>query len=357
LPNLFVSDMPGFLSGRFSGFQGEAVYIRNVLLPEQFFLTLEDKALNKLGNEGLSKLYGVGKRHGYRFCALAKLPKSDVKFSTKLLFEFIEACYADKIDLNIDLDQKILTIDTKGFVVTRFRGGGISVGVGACAGIWGYFLNDFDMSECGVIHIEGDHYILVAGPIGKLREAGIDSYEYHGTPDIGDLKAYKDNNQPLEVIPPGIKNLDMLVREKVLSNEKGSLKFSLQDIPLVTTEISYSFDLESTLGGDFVYEVAKESFTLVGKAVPHQEKRDEFLADLLTATGFGIVTVERGADSTTFRFEGTPWYYSAKDSGFPVLRGAVEGFLEGQGGMPAKASITKSELSNNCLTIAIELAY
>ncbi len=349
--------MPGYLLGRFRDFQGEMVYIRNVYLPEHFFLVLEEKVAGAFGEEGVAKLYGAGKRHGYRFCTLARLPRSDLKFSVKMAFEFVEAIYAERIGVTIDLEQKILTLNTVDLAVTRVRGGGASITIGGCAGMWGYFVEDYDLSECGAIHIEGNHYVLICGPGKGLRDNNIKFYESHGAPEIGDVKTYQRLNQPPSVVPPRARNLKQLVDAKVLSNEKGPLKDYLASSLLISTEISLMYDLESLFGSEFVYEVSKEAFLFVGKDVPHQDDRDGFLAEMLTAFGYGIVTREGGVKSESFSFDGAPWYQTAEKSSMPVLRGAIEGFLEGQGGAPSKATLKGIELKNDRLAATIDLVW
>ncbi len=349
LPNLFLSDVPGYLLGRFRDFQGEAVYIRNILLPEAFFLMLEQKISGKFGEEGLARLYGVNKRFGYRFCTLARLPKSDLKFSVRLFYKFIEELFAESVEVNIDLDQKILSIDTKDLIITRSNGSGFMVG--GSAGVWGYFLNDYAMTECGVMHIEGNHYVLISGPPEKLKEIGIAFYEAKDLKNIDDLTMYRDLNQPPDVVPPTASNLERLTRDGLLFNDKGQLKYGTRNVVLLSSEISLMYELESAFGDQVLYEAAKESFVLLGKDIPIQPDGDTFLADLLTSLGLGIVDVERGAGSNTFRFNGAPWYYTAKDSTFPVLRGAVEGFLEGHSRELLTASYIKSELRSGLVVL------
>ena len=351
MPNMFLSDVPGYLIGRYQDFQGETVYVRNVFLSESFFLKLEERISHTLGEEGLARLYGVGKRYGYRFCTLAHLPKSDVKFSVRLLYEFIEAIYADSIKTDIDLDQKVLTITAKSMVVTRMNGGGFFV-VGGSAGVWAYFLGEFDALECGVTHVSGEEYILICGPPGILRESRVKFYEAHGIPDIGDVELYKQLNQPPDIIPAAACNLEKLVKAHIISNDKGSLQFAFPHDRLLSTEISLPYELEALFGSQLLYEVAKEAFILIGKDVPSQPDRYAFMADMFTALGYGIVTVEKGGSSETLRFSGTPWYSTSKDSAFPILKGAVEGFIEGQTGSAVRADYAKSELRGN-LTVLI----
>ncbi len=351
MPNMFLSDIPGYLIGRYHDFQGEAVYVRNIFLSESFFLKLEEKVSRAMGSDGLAKLYGAGKRYGYRFCSIARLPRSEVKFSVRLLYEFIEAIYADSIDTNVDMEQKVLTITTKNLAVTRVNGGGFPI-VGGSAGVWAYLLGDFDTIECGVTHIADDRYVLVCGPTERLRESGIRFYESRGAPDIGDMALYRQLNQPPDIIPPTACNLERLLRENVLSNGRGQLQFAFPHERLLSTEISLPYELESLLGSQILYESARESFELIGRDVPKQQDRYSFLADMLTAFGYGIVTVERGVNSEEFRFAGAPWYSTAKDSDFPILRGAIEGFIAGQTESQAKAVYVKSELRDN-LTVHI----
>ena len=163
-------------------------------------------------------------------------------------------------------------------------------------------------------------------------------------------------NQPPNVIPTAATNVQKLIEANILSNSDGMLKYSLPDSQLLSIEIWLPYELESLFGSDFICEVAKEALLSVAKNVPHQDNRDWFLADLLTALGYGIVTVERGGSSEIFRFDGAPWCEAAEKSSFPLLRGILEGFLEGQGGTSIRASFKRMELNNNRLTVIIEVS-
>ena len=351
MPRTMLLDVPGYILAKSPG-----AFARYIYLSEPFFVLLESKVADRLGEEGLKKLYGAGKRFGYRFCTLMGLSKTDIRFNAKMAFEFSAMFYADSIETKVDLANKVVVADTKDVVVTRVNGSGLSLMVGGAAGLWGYFLNDYDKIECGVIAKGGNRYIFVCGPPEKLIERGITFYEAHGAPDVNDRTIYILFNQPPGHIPSSAFNVTKLMHTPPFYYyDNNPWKHALPNVRLVDVEIAYPYELELTVGSQIVYEAAKESFKLIGQNVPKQLDSHFFLTNMLTALGYGIVTAERSSDSESFYFSGAPWYVAADKSTFPVIRGAIEGFLEGQGIM-AKASYARSEIYNTTFRVSIDVS-
>ena len=351
LPRMFLVDVPGYVLGS----QGSSIFIRNIFLSEPFFVLLEKKVSDRFGEEGLAKLYGVGKKLGYRFCALTNMPKSDIRFSVKLCYDFVESIYADRLLPDVDMEDKVITVDTENLVVTRMNGSGLPVTVGATAGIWGYFLSSFDSIECGIIRKSDGNYMLIGAPSEKLKEMGIKFYESHGTPNMNDRLIYTRFNQPPHYIPPNAFNTNKMMHTDPFYYDKGPLKYALPHSRLLSVEIFLPYELESLFGDQIVYETAKESFMIIGKNVPKQANAHAYISDILTGMGYGIVTSEKGPGTMSFVFSGAPWYDTASTSTFPLFRGAIEGFYEGQGKPPIRAVLDRSELHNNSLRVVIDI--
>lgn len=351
LPRMFLVDVPGYVLGS----QGSSIFIRNLFLSEPFFVSLEKRVSDKFGEEGLAKLYGVGKKLGYRFCALTNIPRSDIKFSVKMCYDFVESIYADRLLPDIDMEDKVITVDTENLVVTRINGSGLPVMIGGTAGIWGYLLNDFNSIECGIIRKSDGNYMLISAPAEKLKEMGIKFYESHGIPNMNDKPIYTRFNQPPSYIPPNVFNTNKMMHMEPFYYDKGPLKYALPHSRLLSIEIFLPYELETLFGDQMVYETAKESFAIIGKNIPRQANIHTYLANILTGMGLGIVTAEKGPGIMSFVFSGTPWYETASKSTFPLLRGAIAGFIEGQGNPPIKASYFRSELHVNTLRVVIDV--
>ena len=354
MPKVFRIDIPGYVIGKYYTLQGQNAFVRNLFLSEPFFVLLEERIYNVYGQDGMEKLYGAGKRFGYRFSMLTRMPKSDLDFSVKMSFKFFESLYAESISVSVDTKQNLLILDTTDLVVTRVNGGGLPITVGGCAGIWGYFLDNFDGVECGVVTKSRGKNSLICGPEVALREKGIRYYKSKGKPEVMNEK-YAQFNKPPNPVPSSAFNVNKLMQTGLFIYEKGSLKFSLPNVRLIPVEISLPYDLERIFGDQIIYEVTKESFAIMGKNLPKQANSYSFLANMLTALGYGIVTTEKTASSENFNFIGVPWYNDAEKSQFPVLRGAIEGFLEGQTGTAALVRDVKSGLYSNSLRVSIAM--
>jgi hypothetical protein len=353
LPKVFRIDIPGYVIGKFYTLQGQSVFVRNLFLSEPFFVYLEREVSEEQGSVGLSKLYGVGKRFGYRFAELNRLPKSEIESSATLAFKFIESLYAESISLSIDLNVKSLTLDTVDLVVTRLNGSGLPLTVGGSAGIWSYFLGDFDNIECGVRRsLGGNRYLLVSAPEDVLKSQGMEFYRSRGRPKA-EGKDYARFNSPPQGIPRQSYDINRLMQANLFNYRKGSLKFALPDVRFVPVELSLPYELESAVGDDIVYKAAKESFRQVGIGLSRQADSYLFLSNMLTALGYGLSGIEKDADVRTLNLTGFPWYRTSGTSTFPIVRGAVEGFLEGQAGRTVRIAEVKSRVSDNSLKISV----
>ncbi len=352
LPKVFRIDIPGYVIGKFYTLQGQNVFVRNLFLSEPFFVSLEKQVAEEQGSAGLSKLYGVGKRFGYRFSELNKLPRSDIRSSAALAFRFIESLYAESISLSIDPDSRALTLDTVDLVVTRVAGGGLPLTIGGSAGIWSYLLSDFDGIECGVRNLSRNRYSLVSAPQGILKKQGMTYYTATGKPE-SEGRDYVRFNSPPQGIARQSYDINRLMQANLFNYQKGSLKFALPDVRFVPTELSLPYELEAAIGDQIVYRAAKESFRQVGMDLNKQTDSHLFLSNMLTALGYGLSNIGRGPKGRILNLTGFPWYRTSETSKFPIIRGAVEGFLEGQNGSAVKVADIKSSVSGNSLNISI----
>ena len=60
LPRNELIDNPGFIINKVTKEGGE-VYLRDVFMPEQLFVKIEDRVTEQYGDEGAEALYSVGK--------------------------------------------------------------------------------------------------------------------------------------------------------------------------------------------------------------------------------------------------------------------------------------------------------
>ncbi len=354
-PHLFQIGIPGFVLGR-NPLGGQDAFVRNVFIPESFFVKLEREVVEKQGMDGKQALYAIGKKFGYRFSNLNHFPKMDPAMGAVNIFSFFETLYAEKIETVPDAQKKTMVLKSKDMAVTRKEGGGYCITVGGCAGIWAYLLDDYSI-ESGISKIGEGEYTLTAALPAKIAELGLESLNCTEKPETLDDNAYRRMNQPTLNIPQSAFNMQKLMATGLFSYKEGSLKFAISDTRFVPVETWWLYAIEARFGIEMVRDIAKETFAEIGKEVKRQPEPMMFITQMLTAFGFGYVELEKGEGRDIIIFRGYPWIGTEYEkTEFPFIRGAIMGFLEGHIGAIAQIEkVSANSLPNSfVLTFSVE---
>lgn len=352
MPKVFRIDIPGYIIGKFYTTEGQHIFVRNLFLSESFFVELENLVNKNYGSEGLTKLYGIGKDFGYRFAALNRLPKGNIPLSIDLISNFFISLYAEDIIANIDSSKNKLSLYTKDLVVTRIKGGGFPITIGGSAGIWGYLLNNFENIESSVIKKNEKEYTIICSTKETLNSEGLHFFE-HSQLSFNSDSNYKTFNSPPNRIFSGAFNVNKLMQTGLFSYEKGNLKISVSNFRYVPVEISLPFELEYAVNDEILFEAARKSFSELGTKIEKQANSYIFLANMLTALGYGLVTIVNTKGGIQLNFNGFPWYAGYERSKFPIIRGLIDGFLSGQLNIELEVSPVKTSFSENKLLLSI----
>ena len=353
LPKVFRIDIPGYIIGKFYTAEGQRAFVRNMFLPELFFVALEDIVYDKLKEEGLSKLYGIGKDFGYRFATLNRLPKTNIKLTADLIADFFNSLYAESVSVDIDLSKNTASLDTKDLVVTRVNGGGLPLTIGGSAGIWGYITDNFENIESGVLKKGENRYLIICSTEEILKKNRVKFYRHRNLKIDLDSVNYLRFNSPPKNTPSGAFNINRLMQTGLFTYEKGSLKFSISDFRFAPVEISLPYELELSISEDILLEAAQIASAKLSMETKKQANSYLFLANMFTAMGYGLVTVENANEEVTFNFNGFPWYGGYEKSKFPILRGIIKGFLSNQLDSSIKVSQVKTMVVGNSLLVSI----
>ncbi|MFH1442398.1 MAG: hypothetical protein ABIG96_00015 [Candidatus Micrarchaeota archaeon] len=350
-PGLFKIDIPGYVLGKGSPIGPMAV--RNVFIPESFFLKLEKEVGDKVP-DGKEKLYALGKKFGYRFSVLNGFPRNDPAISAGIIFKFFETLYAEKISVETDVGKKTMRLKTDGMAITRRGGGGLMVTVGGAAGIWAYLLNDYTM-ECAVKNGLGCEYEFVAGPVEILATDIGTVLRCDELPEFKDHGTYVRMNSPPQAIPPAAFNMQKLMQTGLFTYKEGELRFAISETRFVPVEIYLLYETERLFPEELVFGAAKESFMEIGKLVKQQKEPVNFISQMLGAFGFGITQVE-GEVEKAITFKGYPWMDTdLQRANYALVRGAIEGFLEGNTGRKFSTSKAKVKASGNLFYLSIQV--
>ncbi|MDE1860472.1 MAG: hypothetical protein KGH72_02025, partial [Candidatus Micrarchaeota archaeon] len=138
-------ETPGFIFFKLSG--KTPIFARQVIMPEDFFINLEE-IIAKKNTAAKRALYSAGKKFGYRFCLLGGFSNSKDKKGSDLVSyiniinKFIEGTYASRIECDVDLSKKSCLYSIENFIVINKIGSGYFLPLGAAAGLMAYIFQD-----------------------------------------------------------------------------------------------------------------------------------------------------------------------------------------------------------------------
>ena len=355
-----IFDKKGYISYGFYSLDGRNFFVRNLVIPEMFFTELENLVVkNKGHDEGIKELYRVGKRFGYRYAMFNRFPRGNInRLTLSTIFNFfVDAGYAKSIILsNVDLISKTFELQTENLVITSKNGMGYVLTVGGVVGLCCQLTSDYFL-EGNVKKISNSRYVLTISNPEILKQRSIKYFTENEIPQKINFSSYMQNNFPQETRSEALKSFGELLKEGTLDYKPGIISVKESRERVIIVEISLFFDIEETFDKETVYNAAYLPFHNIGFHYTKYQNPLENLAELFSAFGFGLVEVKEGvANKTTILFNGYPWYPKATEyTSFPILRGAVEGFLNGNSERRYKAKIVSSNMVNNVFDVEIEL--
>lgn len=350
-------ETPGYVTGKFYTLSGKPFFIRNIFFPESFFVNLEKSILHKKGINGRKLLYSLGKQFGYRFCQLNLFPKGNInKVIISLIFQFFETQYAKRITLsNLDINNKLLELDTEELAITSKNHMGYIVTVGGCAGIWCYLFGDYSL-ECAIKKISEKRYKLISGPPKILKRKGLNVLKSHKKPKEINVFKYHTYNKPQNNLIISKNSVTELIKNGFIYYNGANMIIKNPNDRIIPVEISLLYEIEKTFDSQIIFNDSYNSFYNIGFSTKKLEDPYSFISELLTSFGFGIGQVISYGRKITISFNGYPWFLeNQKESKFPFLKGAILGFLEGNSGNKYKIELTLSEIRNDTFSILLNV--
>ncbi|MEM2918735.1 MAG: hypothetical protein QXY62_04475 [Candidatus Altiarchaeota archaeon] len=337
IPKLEIIDHPGFITMK--PMPSKQVYSRQILMSESFLVNLENKIVEKYGNEGRRALYSIGKRFGYRFSIMIDLPTiqrcNKKEFLTLAYFigRFIESTYAHKVlyKINFDLNEFDLTFD--GYVVCRKNGKGYIMTDGGSAGIWAYALQDLSVEGVQVkCQGRGDKKCeVICAPPKILEKKGLTFFKETNLEDLEiEYDRYEEMNKIRET-QYAKNSFEDLINIGFFDYSRGVVKHKDERYFLCEASLPYIIEMElKKLEGatkilfDCAFDHGKKIAKLQGEC-----NFQEFMMQFLSACGYGdILVLELGGGYkvTNFYF---PWTKFADEVKFEMYRGLVSGLISG----------------------------
>jgi hypothetical protein len=331
-PKREIIDKPGFVITTFTE-KDQMTYLREIFFAEELFELIENKIVQKYGNQGKQTLYSAGKKNGYLYASISNFP--DIKENSKktvsdfayLFVRYCEGVFAQKAKHEIDIDKKIFSMALDEYIVCRHNGHGYIMNDGGSAGIWAYLMQDKSIEgiqlEC---QGRGDEKCLViCAPKEELLTQKDKIFYENNLTDQKFDEIYQIRNEIREDTYAQLSLKDMIDAgffdyKKGILSYKNSRFFGSEShiFYILEQEISKLDDGEQTLF-DICVEYGKSLRQLYG-----ERDYQKFIMDFFSALGFGDITF---LDSNTLVASYYPWTIFSEKSKYIIFRGVLSGIV------------------------------
>lgn len=313
-PRLEDIETPGFICTKTEKGRG---FLREVILPESFFMNLENRLSSKA-----HILYTAGKKGSYRYARalnfknLSENSGEEVKQFTKWFTRYIESEFAKKIDCEMDIDEKTYRMEADDYSICRKNGKGFLFSEGAVAGIVSYVFSDRTI-ECVHEKCQGrgdKNCVMIAKPqknIPEARKADVEVPQFSG-------RYYEIN----KIVKPSFSpnSLKDLINDMVIDHKDGIISYNQER--LVWLEADYLYYLEKLLKEAGLQGVLFDTAFQAGKEIGRGKKNLKFISDFVPALGWGDIYVKK---SNEILIEKYPWTRLSEEVDFTTLRGFLSG--------------------------------
>jgi len=325
MPNREILDEPGFIGENLSG--EDEIYLRNVALPEEIFIRIEECVDN------LKLLYRIGKEFGYRYAAISELDRhsevceNEFCESTRMVLKYLESvCWWKTGNFNLDYDKKTLELELDMFIECNRNGKGYLF-LGSAAGFWSYMVEDegIEAAQRKCQGRDDDKCKITAGPKSELQN------NFEVEINLDSLKMSKDYNVYNEIKSTDYAKNSMEDFEEIGFFEHREGLFYHNDFRYIWAESSLIELVGSELGVDYEEELFNSAFQVGKEIVTEHEERnmEKFIVEYLSATGWGDTKISKKNGAYQVHSLMFPWTRFTDDTSFPVFRGIVSGMITG----------------------------
>jgi hypothetical protein len=346
----------GFVITKLTG-EDTDFLLRDVFLPEDLFVEIENKFGSNYGDTGVKALYSAGKKGGYAYAGLSNLltrsNADDKKFKNFVwgLLQFIGGTYASEVSLDIDVKNKKIEEVFKNLIICEKNGRGHIISEGGLAGICSYLFEDTSI-EGVQTSCQGrgdDSCILVAQPYNafeippKFKVNDLPKVEY--TEDFIEFNKVRETEYCKS-------SLEELVNNKFfdyadgLVISKGMRHFELDPhIVYILEEECKKLDG----GSNLLFQTAFDTGVKIVDAA--QNNSPLFIMDYLSALGWGDILVLNDKNKAEFSSSFHPWTVYSSTSDYTIFRGLISGMMSCQLKKEIKFNNVETDFSQGYLTI------
>jgi len=351
-------NIPGFIVTKLTGNSSELL-LRDVFLPEDLFVKIEDSLVREYGEKGQQVLYSAGKKGGHAYAALSNFTrKSQVSIAEFeafgwILMEFIGGTYASDVEIDLNTSQKRLEIRFKDFVICEKNGKGYFMTEGGIAGIWSYLIEDPTI-EAIQLNCQGrgekECHILI-----QPRQNFTTPIIYNVT-DLPVL-TYSDEYQLYNKIHKTeyiTLTLNELIQDQFGEYSNG--KILIKKIRYFEFDPTILYILEQEIssmpGGEkILFEVAYET----GKNVLNSLSNPsiQLIMDFMGVLGWGETIILENGDNYNINIRYFPWTPYSVNSRYIIFRGWLSGMLSQLTGKDIRLNNFESSYIENYLSIIL----
>lgn len=335
IPRALIFDKPGFVDFKISG--KTSVQLRQVLLPESFFIKFEEKIVKKFGDKGKKALYSIGKKFGYSFAINGRFenindhPGESVKDWVVVASKFVEGTYASNISQKIDVPEKTVDYELKNFVVCRKLGYDYFLATGGAAGLLAWILQDKSIE--GVMHDEktvgNDFFCTVTcAPVSKLKQKFKE--EVYSETDLegleNDKMSYLTFNKEVDIQYK--KSLATFLNSKTFSYSDGIIMYKEKE-RFFLMEVSGMYLFELGINNQEMKNLMFETAFDVGFEMFHEFTKENTIGaiEILCALGWGEILILPANKKIRLLINYFPWTKFYKDINFDIIRGILSGIF------------------------------
>ncbi|MBN2013716.1 MAG: hypothetical protein JW778_00910 [Candidatus Altiarchaeota archaeon] len=333
IPRALIFDKPGFVDFRISG--KTEIFARQLILPESFFVKLEQNLIEKFGESAERMMYSLGKRFGYSFAQQGRFentkdhPGDKVKNWIVVASKFVEGTYASNISQTIDVKKKIVDYTLKNFVVCRKLGYDFFFATGGAAGLIAWILQDPKIE--GRLYDskfnEEEHVCKVkCAPMEILKESFED--RLYVETNLGGLEqdpaTYRDFNREVDI--QWKKSFQTFLDAKIFNYAGGIISYKNERFFLM--EVSGVYLLEKGMETEDMKKIMFDSAFSVGKEIFSDIGKNDVLSimELLSALGWGEVSIYPSSKTKVIMTH-FPWTKYYKDVEYILIRGLLSGII------------------------------
>jgi hypothetical protein len=334
LPQREIIDKPGFIATTFTEHK-RTTYLREFFLSEQLFEFIENKIVEKYGDNGRQALYSAGKKFSYLYCAMSRFPtiknsnKKEFSDFAYLFIRYMEGTYAKRATHEIDFDRRAFLISYDNYIVCRHNGLGHIMTEGGAAGTWAYVMQDKTL-EGTHIECQGQGHtncIIICAPIEELAKKNTNFYKELDLPNPTFDTKYESMNKIRDATYSS-NSLKKLLDHGFFKYKEGILSYKTIRFFHCESHILYLLEQEISKlpdGEKILFDICCDYGKLLQEVYGGRNYK-KFIPDYYPALGFGDISV-RDSNDLNITSVYYPWTIYSKDSNYIIFRGIMSGII------------------------------